>query len=399
MFIYVPLYFPVTYNVLAETYAIGYSRYKYQNVSDEVISWNYRFNLIKEHITKSEADIVCLQEVELKSFNGEFTPFFKAMGFSGIMQEDKSIGNALFYNDNKFKLYCTNSRSRVLIAALIPLTQQEAQLLQQQQQQQQIKQQEEKQVVMAASVMPVVEAPVAQQEEQKQQVDQQQAQQQKKQKSNKSPRKQQAPAPTPPQLPQLANAPLYICNAHLDGNPLKPHERFNQMKSLFAQLKKEELTGTFSIKEAIICGDFNCDHKSGIYELVTSGKLTKEFRNPITPDLAYTKEDFSIETHAGVSLDFSSAYAKVSSDGGEPDFTFAAPNHRRDPLDFIFYTHKSLKPVAVSDPMLLLNNSKQQVESEGIPNDWIPSDHLLLAAVFELVISQQDAIQQEQVKQ
>ena len=301
----------MTYNVLAETYAIGYSRYKYAKVPDNVIDWQYRFGVLKEHFTKSDADIICLQEIEEPSFKNEFSTFFKELGYSGIMQEKKTIGNAIFYRDSKFKLRFTNSRSRVLLAAFTPLNSSE--------------QEHEKNDTVA---------------------------------------------------------PLYICNAHLDGNPQKPHERFNQIKSLFAQLKKEETQGNFSIKEAIICGDFNCDHKSGIYELLTSGALSKDFRNPVTHDLPYTKEDFEIEANTGISLEFKSAYASLNN-SSEPEFTFAAPNMRRDPLDFIFFTPATLKVLAVSDPMLMIN--KNQVENEGIPNDLIPSDHLPMAAVFEFV--------------
>lgn len=92
----------VTYNILAAPYSTGDCRYKYPNCDDATISWEYRFKLLKDHFACFDADVICLQEVEADLFAKDFTPFFETIGFSGIMQAKRDIGNAIFFNTKKY---------------------------------------------------------------------------------------------------------------------------------------------------------------------------------------------------------------------------------------------------------------------------------------------------------
>ena len=155
---------------------------------------------------------------------------------------------------------------------------------------------------------------------------------------------------------------LIVANVHLEGNPMKPAERFNQMKSLLSQIQKQETT--VADQQIIICGDFNCNHEDGIYKMMSTGSLSSTEIDTVA-NLPYTKQDFN---HP---YKFNSAYFTIY--GREPEVTFVKSGMRADVLDFVWLTN-NLKVMAVEQLTL--------TKEELLPTSDHPSDHLPLQVTF-----------------
>ena len=59
----------VSYNILCDKYATS-AQYGY--IPSKVFAWDYRSNLILQEIQDHDADFVCLQEVDMESYNELF---------------------------------------------------------------------------------------------------------------------------------------------------------------------------------------------------------------------------------------------------------------------------------------------------------------------------------------
>ncbi|GFH23195.1 uncharacterized protein HaLaN_20775, partial [Haematococcus lacustris] len=85
----------VTYNLLSNRY-IGGHRY----CPPEHLEWSSRRARIQEELSEYNADIVCLQEVDLEVFSRELQPWFQQRGFQGWFQArqqapDSSLDSSL----------------------------------------------------------------------------------------------------------------------------------------------------------------------------------------------------------------------------------------------------------------------------------------------------------------
>ncbi|KAI9736954.1 MAG: Glucose-repressible alcohol dehydrogenase transcriptional effector [Cirrosporium novae-zelandiae] len=120
----------------------------------------------------------------------------------------------------------------------------------------------------------------------------------------------------------------------------------------------------------VICGDFNSTRDSGVYQLLSQGYVPNTH-----PDLErWTYGSF---TRDGIShpLNLKSSYGNI----GELPFTNYTPGFT-DVIDYIWYSTNALQVTALLgevDPEYL-----QRVP--GFPNDHFPSDHLALLAEFSV---------------
>ena len=120
----------------------------------------------------------------------------------------------------------------------------------------------------------------------------------------------------------------------------------------------------------ILCGDFNSEHDSGVYELITQGELSGTHK-----DLA--SRSYGKFTRDGMHHPFKlrSAYDLI----GELSFTNYTPNFT-GVLDYIWYSHNTMEVKG-----LLGDVDENYLRSvPGFPNEHFPSDHLALKAEFEL---------------
>lgn len=113
------------YNTLADNLVREISNYNYAN--ELYRSWEYRFDKLKEQMSNFNADVVCLQEIEISRWT-EWREFMDGEGYTGVMLQrprstrkngrHQGITNATFYRSRRFSLCWEQHCSRVLGIAL-----------------------------------------------------------------------------------------------------------------------------------------------------------------------------------------------------------------------------------------------------------------------------------------
>uniref|UniRef100_A0A1A9WA61 2',5'-phosphodiesterase 12 n=1 Tax=Glossina brevipalpis TaxID=37001 RepID=A0A1A9WA61_9MUSC len=105
----------VSYNILADLYADSdYSRTQlFPYCPPYALKTDYRKQLIMKEVMGYNADIICLQEVDLKIFSFDLQPLLEddQQAFKGLMAQKGTCGEgvATFYNTNRFDLIETRS--------------------------------------------------------------------------------------------------------------------------------------------------------------------------------------------------------------------------------------------------------------------------------------------------
>lgn len=97
----------VSYNLLADFYSDSdYSRTKlFPYCPPSALAIDYRKKLHIRELIGYNSDLICLQEVDKKLFDWDFSICLKHNGFSGEFYKKKEVpeGLATFYNQNKFR--------------------------------------------------------------------------------------------------------------------------------------------------------------------------------------------------------------------------------------------------------------------------------------------------------
>ena len=107
----------VTWNLLAPHFA---SPAKYPWAPAEVLGWPARQRRILSQLASMDADVVCLQEVEVAQWD-EFSRELGRMGYAAVLQDMKRqhpVANAVCVREGHVELVRTESRSRAMIAVL-----------------------------------------------------------------------------------------------------------------------------------------------------------------------------------------------------------------------------------------------------------------------------------------
>ena len=107
----------VTWNLLAPHFAPP-EKYPWSNPAE--LAWPARQDKIIERLAELDADVICLQEVEVKLWPELLTRLSK-LGYDGELQKMSSghpIANAVLVHHGRLQVVRTESRSRVLITVL-----------------------------------------------------------------------------------------------------------------------------------------------------------------------------------------------------------------------------------------------------------------------------------------
>ncbi|XP_033333947.2 2',5'-phosphodiesterase 12 [Megalopta genalis] len=95
-----------SYNILAGVYSeTGFSKETlYPYCPQYALSKNYRKLLILKELIGYNADIICLQEVDLKVYEDDLVPFLSTLNYNGIcnLKNESREGLAIFYNWDRF---------------------------------------------------------------------------------------------------------------------------------------------------------------------------------------------------------------------------------------------------------------------------------------------------------
>ncbi|KAK6355265.1 Glucose-repressible alcohol dehydrogenase transcriptional effector [Orbilia brochopaga] len=335
-----------SYNILCDKYATPQA---YGYVPSWALAWDYRKNLITQDIMTSNADIVCLQEVDLNNFEDHLSPTMAYQDYKGAIfqksrarnfgaSETRTVdGCAIFWKTTKFNLLDKQSVNFQQLAINRPDMKKATDIF--------------NRVMPRDDIATIVYL------------------------ENK-----------------LTGARIIVANAHLFWNPQFEDVKLIQTAVLMEELGKiankyatnpppskiQKVEGEPEISEVkypngasvplLVCGDFNSLGDSGVYELMTKGSI-----GPHHPTLG--NRDYGPYNEEGISHSFNlkSAYSIF------PDFPFTnyTPGFS-GVIDYIWYSTNCMQVTG------LLGEVDKEYMSKvaGFPNVHFPSDHLMIQAEF-----------------
>mmetsp|Transcript_30973 Transcript_30973/g.43381 ORF Transcript_30973/g.43381 Transcript_30973/m.43381 type:complete len:536 (-) Transcript_30973:86-1693(-) len=210
----------LSWNILAPQYC---SKKQFPRSPAKCLDWKVRMGRILDTIARYDADIVCLQEMELASWDSVLKDFATKHGYSLVHQKDKGskagikyIGNTTMFKAAQFTIEYEIHRSRVMVTAL--------------------RQQNEEN------------------DDKKDHVKNDKRIEDEDIKHHSSENDE--------------GVVWVIANAHLDAT--KPNHRLNQMKSLFKRIKPENKKSNHRL---ILCGDLNAGPDSEVVSLLQNGRV------------------------------------------------------------------------------------------------------------------------------
>ena len=316
------------YNTLCQHYATP-KMYRY--TPSWALAWEYRKNKLKDQILSYSCDIICLQEVEAKTYEEYWSPLLQKKGYTGVFhaktrakllanKDSKKVdGCCIFFKNNKFKMIKFENVDFSTTWMKHAKFQRTEDFL------------------------------------------------------NRAMNKDNVALITKLQHIQTEEV-VWCVTTHLHWDP-----KFNDVKTfqvgvLLDHLQKliKEDTPRQDIKKVpiILCGDFNSYVNSAVYELLSTGSV-KNHPDGIKKDYGYMSQgNFSHQ------LTLSSSYGLI----GELPFTNFTPSFV-DVIDYIWYSSNALRVRG------LLGKIDEDYVSKfiGFPNEQFPSDHLPLLARFEFL--------------
>ncbi len=322
----------VSYNLLAEIYA---TQQVYPHCDFWALNWTYRrTNLIRE-LTESQGDIFCLQEVQADAFRDFFQPLLEKNGYKGNYKSKtresmgmvgKVDGCAIFWRQTKFHLvesYAIEFNDCVHRAAeTMGLSTAEDQ---------QYRHRLCKDNIAQVTVLEAIKQPRS----------------------------------------ISCSSCICIVNTHLYSNPECPDVKLWQTQALLQEVEHFAAPRGLPL---VICGDFNSEPTSAVYELLETSGV-----DPNHPDLSNDPNsvlpDASELVHG---LQLQSAYAYVL--GAEPPYTNYTDMFKGT-LDYIWCTTPMLRPLAVTNAP-----TEEEIQRSGksMPNVQASSDHIPLSVDFLL---------------
>lgn len=319
----------LSYNTLCQHYATP-KMYKY--TPSWALDWNFRRDGLKTEVLSFQTDIVCMQEVETRTYHEFWTPLMQAQGYKGVffcktrsktmseVDAKKVDGCATFYKVDKFELISKQNF-------------------------------EYNSVCMGSDKY-------------------------KKTKDlfNRFMNKDHVALLTFLKHKKSGDS-ILVVNTHLHWDPA-----FNDVKTLQVGILLEELEDIMKkcvhgstlddIKSAplIICGDFNSVKDSAVYELFSSGSVSQH------RDL--NGRDYGRFTEEGFRHVFKlrSAYDDI----GELPLTTLTPSFT-DVIDYVWYSAPSLQVRGLLGKV----DDNYINHCIGFPNADFPSDHIPLVTKFQ----------------
>jgi CCR4-NOT transcription complex subunit 6 len=166
----------------------------------------------------------------------------------------------------------------------------------------------------------------------------------------------------------MARGATRICvgNTHLYANYMRPDVRLWQTNAFLNEL--EHVLGDRDMA-VLVCGDFNSEPDSAVYEYIKRGRISG-----IRPELSESNILPSLDT-LHHSLEFDSLMNAAT--GSEPKFTNYTETYK-GVLDYIWYTPGCLKISHVLVPPS--EEEIRRLTGAALPNVNYPSDHIMLCS-------------------
>ncbi|SCU96447.1 LAMI_0F06590g1_1 [Lachancea mirantina] len=319
----------LSYNTLCQHYA---TPKMYRFTPSWALSWEYRREKLKNEILSYQTDVVCLQEVESKTFAEFWSPLMTEKGYSSIFQaktrartmqskdSQKVDGCAMFYKNSEFKLLFSD--------------------------------------IVDFSSMWMKHKRFQRTEDY----------------LNRAMNKDNVALIIKLQHIKSGDQ-VWVATTHLHWDP-----QFNDVKTFqvgvlldhLEKLIKEQhnCNNAQDLKRVpvVVCGDFNSTPDSAVYELFNTGSV-RQHKDIEGRDFGYMSQK---NFYHGLSL--KSSYDSI----GELPFTNMSPDFT-DVIDYIWYSPQGLRVRG------LLGEIDPTYASKfiGFPNDKFTSDHIALVSRFE----------------
>lgn len=319
----------MSYNILCQHYATP-KMYKY--TPTWALDWNYRKLLLKEEILRYNTDVICLQEVETRTFHEFWTPIMNEAGFSGYffsktrsktmseLELKKVDGCATFIRQSKFTLILKQHLEYNTVCMGLDRYKKTKDLF------------------------------------------------------NRFMNKDHVALITHLQHVESGEK-ILVVNTHLHWDPA-----FNDVKALQVGILLEELqniikkspiaSDDYKNTAMIICGDFNSTKLSAVYQLFSTGSVHHHEDMDGRDYGRFTDDGF----HHVFKL--KSAYDHIASNFPFSNYTPTFTNE----IDYVWYSTNTLQVKG------LLGKADEEYFQHhiGIPNAHFPSDHIPLVTKFQI---------------
>jgi CCR4-NOT transcription complex subunit 6 len=306
------------------------------------LSWPFRRKILFDELEDIQGDIVCLQEVQADHFESEINPFMISLGYDGIYksksrdfmgQYGKVDGCATFWKKNKFLMtenYCLefNDLARQEVANL-GLDEGEARRFMNRLTRDNIAQ-----IIVLESLS----------------------------RSNNR---------------NTGRSSLCVVNTHIYSNNQRIDVKLWQSINLIREIQQFVSTRDLAL---MICGDFNSEPQSAVYDFIMNGNLSGESH----PELFADDSIRILPDPHDILHDMDLGSAMNAALGYEPAFTNYTAKFKGT-LDYIFFSPGRLRILAVTAPPD--EHDVQAVAGEGLPCPCYPSDHILLCCDVAMITS------------
>jgi len=335
----------LTYNILCEKYATSHM---YGYTPSWALAWSYRKEIILQEIIGYGADVICLQEVDVESYEEYFGPQLAEHEYEGVFYP-KSRARTMSSDERRHVDGCATFYKRTVFGMV------ESELI------------EFNQVAMRRADFRKTQDMF-----------------------NRVMTKDQISVVTLFEHRQSGMR-LIVANAHVYWDPEFKDVKLVQVAMLMDELErvavrfrklppKRDLGPGYDAAPVyldsskiptIVCGDFNSEPGSGVYDFLTLGSIGRDHDDFMSHVYGnYTTEGL---THR---LKLRSAYSAI----GELPFTNYTPGFK-GVIDYIWYSANALNVTNLLGPVDEDYINKQVV---GFPNAHFPSDHLPILAAFRV---------------
>lgn len=319
-----------TYNVLAEIYA---TQQMYPYCDHWALSWNYRKNNLIRELKEIQADVIFLQEVQADHYNLHIMPELSDEGFEGVYKHKtreamgssgKVDGCAIFWRRSKLRL------AEKVFLEFNDCARRQASDLPYHDQQQAFLQRLLKDNIAMAAILEVVGR----------------------------------------QRPGRHGGNLVcMANTHLYSHPEFPDVKLWQTYQLVQWLEGLVLPSNMPL---ILCGDFNSEPTSAVYQFMSEQMVQLDHPDLATDAKEVVNHLLQHDPPLSHQLALKSAYSSLL--GREPKHTNYTVGYV-GVLDYIWYTMDHLRPLSVA---AVPDEQELQATGEALPNSLYPSDHLIL---------------------
>eukprot|EP01041_Mallomonas_annulata_P008324 gene8324-17133_t len=333
----------VSYNILAEVYA---TRQAYPYCDAWCLAWPYRRCLLLQELQESQADIICLQEVQADYYESQLLPAMTQLGYDGVYKQKTRESMGSYGKVDGCAVLWRSGKMGMVENYSIEFNE----CARRHAQQQEDDENEMSRLIHRLSkdnVAQIVVLDLA------------------------------GPGKSSVSRARHGGSTTQLCvvNTHLYSNPKLADVKLWQTLTLLHEV--EAFVAQRDIA-TVICGDFNSEPHSAVYQLLAHGMISSQH-----PDQENIGPHSVLPDSQHITHNLELASTMVTAVGEEPAFTNYTTGYVGT-LDYIWYSPSRIRVLAVS---ALPEEMEILAKGEALPSPERPSDHLMVSCDLSLVAS------------